>query len=90
MDVIDPGLRATAAVIVTLIQNLLELAAGPFVAGMLSDALGLQNALAVIPLSSLGVATTVHRGSPQLREGQATPGRYALGIEDAATKPALA
>ena len=38
----------------TLIQNLLGLAAGAFVAGVLSDALGLQNALALIPLASLG------------------------------------
>ena len=40
----------------TLIQNLLGLAAGAFVAGVLSDALGLQNALALIPLASLGAA----------------------------------
>ena len=56
MDVVHPGLRATAAAMVTLIQNLLGLAAGAFVAGVLSDALGLQNALAVIPLASLGAA----------------------------------
>jgi len=54
MDVVHPGLRATAAALVTLIQNLLGLAAGAFVAGVLSDALGLQNALALIPLASLG------------------------------------
>jgi MFS family permease len=56
MDVVHPGLRATAAALVTLIQNLLGLAAGAFVAGVLSDALGLQNALALIPLASLGAA----------------------------------
>jgi MFS family permease len=56
MDVVHPGLRATAAAMVTLIQNLLGLAAGAFVAGALSDAFGLQTALAVIPLASLAAA----------------------------------
>ncbi|MFO1291963.1 MAG: MFS transporter [Rubrivivax sp.] len=56
MDVVHPGLRATAAAMVALIQNLLGLAAGAFVAGALSDSLGLQAALAVIPLASLGAA----------------------------------
>lgn len=56
MDVVHPGLRATAAGMVALIQSLLGLAAGAFVAGALSDAFGLQTALAVIPVASLGAA----------------------------------
>ena len=37
----------------SLFQNLFGLAVGPFVAGALSDALGLQVALAITPLFSL-------------------------------------
>jgi len=53
IDVVHPGLRATAAATVALFQNLLGLAAGPFVAGVLSDALGLQTAMAIIPFACL-------------------------------------
>lgn len=56
MDVVHPGVRATATAMVTLLQNLLGLAAGAFVAGALSDAYGLQQAMALIPLASLGAA----------------------------------
>jgi MFS family permease len=51
IDVVHPGLRATAAATVALFQNLLGLAAGPFVAGALSDALGLQAAMAIVPFA---------------------------------------
>jgi len=53
IDVVHPGLRATAAATVALFQNLLGLAAGPFVAGVLSDALGLQAAMAITPFACL-------------------------------------
>ena len=48
---------------VTVIQNLFGLAAGPFIAGALSDAYGLQTALAVIPLFCLLAATAFVFGS---------------------------
>jgi predicted MFS family arabinose efflux permease len=51
VDVIHPGLRATAAAVLSLTQNLLGLAAGPLLAGVLSDAYGLPFALSVIPLA---------------------------------------
>src|SRR6478735_4220438 len=41
IDVIHPGVRATGAAVLALLQNLFGLAAGPFVAGVLSDAFGL-------------------------------------------------
>lgn len=53
VDVVHPGVRATAAAVLSLTQNLFGLAAGPFVAGHLSDAYGLPFALAAAPVSSL-------------------------------------
>jgi hypothetical protein len=42
--------RATAAAVLSLTQNLFGLAAGPLVAGLLSDAYGLPFALATVPV----------------------------------------
>jgi predicted MFS family arabinose efflux permease len=50
IDVTHAGLRATGAAVLSLFQNLLGLAAGPFIAGALSDAFGLDVALTLIPL----------------------------------------
>jgi len=52
IDVTHPGLRATGASVLSLFQNLLGLAAGPVIAGALSDALDLDAALCVIPAFS--------------------------------------
>lgn len=49
LDVIHPGVRSTGAAVVSLFQNLCGLAVGPFLAGLLSDLWGLQQAMAVIP-----------------------------------------
>ncbi len=48
-DVVHPGVRATGLSVLALFQNLLGLAAGPFITGVLSDALGLQSALTIVP-----------------------------------------
>ena len=53
IDVIHPGLRATGASILSLARNLFGLAGGPLLAGALSDAYGLQFAMAVVPLFGL-------------------------------------
>ncbi|WP_418320153.1 MFS transporter [Piscinibacter sakaiensis] len=53
IDVIHPGVRATGASVLALFQNLFGLAAGPFLVGMLSDGIGLQSALTVVPLASV-------------------------------------
>ena len=50
IDVIHPGVRATGASVLALFQNLFGLAAGPFIVGVLSDSLGLANAMTVIPV----------------------------------------
>ena len=56
IDVVHPGVRATGSSVLALFQNLLGLAAGPLVAGLLSDAWGLQAALATTPLFALPAA----------------------------------
>jgi len=53
IDVIHPGVRATGASVLALFQNLFGLAAGPFLVGILSDAIGLQPALTAVPLASV-------------------------------------
>ncbi len=53
IDVIHPGVRATGASVLALFQNLFGLAAGPFLVGVLSDSMGLQPALAAVPLASV-------------------------------------
>jgi MFS transporter, Spinster family, sphingosine-1-phosphate transporter len=50
IDVTHPGLRATATAVLTFIQNVFGQAAGPFIAGALSDSYGLSSALALVPL----------------------------------------
>jgi MFS family permease len=53
MEVVHPGVRSTGAAVLSLVQNLFGLAAGPFIGGLLSDAVGLNDALALMPLASL-------------------------------------
>ena len=52
IDVIHPGVRATGCSVLALFQNLFGLAVGPFLAGVLSDAWGLESALTAIPAFS--------------------------------------
>ena len=49
-DVVHPGARSTGASVLSLFQNLLGLAIGPFLAGLLSDAIGLEPALMIMPV----------------------------------------
>lgn len=49
MDVAHPAMRATAASVLSLTQNLLGLAVGPVLTGYLSDLRGLQFAMAAVP-----------------------------------------
>jgi MFS family permease len=63
IDVIHPGLRATAAAMVAVVQNLFGLAAGPLIAGALSDAYGLGVALAIMPLFCIASAVVLLLGA---------------------------
>jgi len=56
VDVVHPAVRATAAAILSLTQNLFGLAAGPLLTGFLSDRYGLPFALAVVPLFCVAAA----------------------------------
>ena len=53
VDVTRPGLRATAIATVALFNNLLGLAPGPYVVGVLSDSIGLKSALTIVPVAGL-------------------------------------
>ncbi|MDE2395759.1 MAG: MFS transporter [Burkholderiales bacterium] len=59
IDVTHAGVRSTGASVLSLFQNLLGMAVGPFIAGSLSDSLGLQTALAITPLFSLVAAAAM-------------------------------
>jgi MFS family permease len=52
-SLVHPGLRATALAILAVVQNIVGLAAGGYLTGMLSDRLGIAQALAVVPLVAL-------------------------------------
>jgi MFS family permease len=51
IDVVHPALRASAGSMVAVVQNLFGLGVGPLVGGALSDAFGLQTAMAIVPIS---------------------------------------
>jgi predicted MFS family arabinose efflux permease len=55
-SLVHPGLRATALATLAVVQNVVGLAAGGFVTGILSDRLGIAHALAVVPLVAVGSA----------------------------------
>lgn len=63
IDVVHPGIRATGASVLALFQNLFGLAAGPFIAGILSDAWSLEQALTAMPLFALAAAGAFLRAS---------------------------
>jgi MFS family permease len=56
INVMHPSVRATGASVLALFQNLFGLAAGPLIAGALSDHWGLQTTMIYMPLFSLVAA----------------------------------
>jgi len=52
-DVTNPAIRATVFATLTLANNLIGLAPGPFLTGVLADAVGLDGAMRIIPLTSI-------------------------------------
>jgi MFS transporter, Spinster family, sphingosine-1-phosphate transporter len=67
IEVVHPGVRSTGASVLSLSQNLLGLAAGPLIAGMISDLVGLQAALMLTPLSCIVAAMSFLRARPCYR-----------------------
>jgi MFS family permease len=55
-DVTHPGVRATVAATMTLANNLIGLAPGPLIVGVLSDVFGLKLALTLAPALALAAA----------------------------------
>lgn len=53
IDVVHPGIRSTAGAVLAIFQNLFGLAAGPFIAGALSDMWTLPVAMAIMPAFSI-------------------------------------
>ena len=58
IDVVHPGVRSTGSSVLSLVQNLLGLALGPLLAGLLSDSVGLTMALALTPLACVIAAVS--------------------------------
>jgi predicted MFS family arabinose efflux permease len=73
LDVIHPGVRTTGASVLSLFQNLFGLALGPFIGGLLSDAVGLSDALALTPLACLLAAAAFMRARNGTVESIAAP-----------------
>ncbi len=73
MDVVEPGLRATATALVGVAQNLIGLAAGPLVVGWLSGSVGLASALLVLPLAATCSATFFLLASRHYARERTTP-----------------
>jgi len=87
IDVIHPGVRSTGASVLSLVQNLFGLAAGPFIGGLLSDAIGLDNALALTPLACIIAAASFVKA----RNGyQADKQRSSMAMAPAMQQGALA
>ena len=82
LEVVHPSLRATGAAVLSLFQNLLGLAAGPLIAGALSDRWGLAAALSVMPAFSLVAAVAfvvASRSYAGEAHGRTSPGSFAPG-----------
>ena len=84
VNVVHPGFRATGASILGLLQNLFGMAMGPFIGGILSDAFGLQTALAVTPMFGIAAAWMLVIGS---RTYERDAGRAASPLVDESSLP---
>jgi predicted MFS family arabinose efflux permease len=89
IDVIHPGVRATGSSVLALFQNLFGLAAGPFIAGVLSDAWGLVPALATTPLFAI-VAAGAFLFAARSYAGDKARAAEPIVPAGAAAQPALA
>lgn len=90
IDVVHPGVRATGSSVLALFQNLFGLAAGPFVAGVLSDAWGLVPALTATPLCALVAAGAFVMAATSYEHDKARAAEPVDPVPSAATPTALA
>jgi MFS family permease len=63
--------HAAAFAVLTLVNNLLGLAPGPFLTGVLADRMGLDGALQLVPLMALAAATVFWFGRRHYADGMA-------------------
>jgi MFS family permease len=56
------SIRATAFGTLTLANNLLGLAAGPLITGILADRLGLESAMKIVPMVAVGAVVALYLG----------------------------
>lgn len=87
IDVIHPGLRATAIATLALSNNLLGLAPGPYLAGVISDATSLRTAMMVMPAAGLlASACFLLAGRTYERDSASNASRTANRVAGAATQ----
>ncbi|MNY50938.1 hypothetical protein D3C86_1864880 [compost metagenome] len=55
-DLTPPALHSTAMATLAIANNLLGMAPGPFVTGLLADRIGLASALQLLPLAGIAAA----------------------------------
>jgi MFS family permease len=90
-DVVHPGVRATGLSVLALFQNLFGLAAGPFLAGVLSDLYGLKAALAAAPVFGLLAAACFVLAARSYETDVRRVEKVDLEVEGSGgTRPALA
>ncbi|KWR91989.1 MFS transporter [Cupriavidus sp. IDO] len=82
LDVVHPGVRSTGAALLSLFQNLFGLAVGPIVGGAISDAWGLQAALAIMPTFGLVAALCFLRAA---RSYESDMGKVAVSMRGSAS-----
>jgi MFS transporter, Spinster family, sphingosine-1-phosphate transporter len=88
IDVTHPGVRSTGASIMSLFQNLFGLALGPFIAGALSDSIGLEAALTVTPLAGVIAMFAFLRAATTYREDAARASDPLIAKAEARRTPA--
>jgi predicted MFS family arabinose efflux permease len=62
-SLVRPGIRSTAFAVLAVVQNVIGLAGGALVTGLLSDRLGIAGALAVVPIFALAAAVVFAAGA---------------------------
>jgi predicted MFS family arabinose efflux permease len=89
VDVTHPAVRATATAVLSLAQNLIGLAVGPLLTGILSDRFGLPFALTIVPFFCLLAAATLVVAARTYESDQRKSADTLSGI-DHAPKPQAA
>jgi MFS family permease len=90
IDVVHPALRSTAGSMVATVQNLFGLGIGPLISGALSDAFGLQAAMAIMPVSCGLAALLLVIGSRSYPADRAAAAKHEVHADIVGAVPATA